>query len=144
MPTSEQAARLFAAVEKLDESVEGLALKTDALARLTEGQESEIKRAKRREWWLALGVVLVACILAVLAFLGFGVIDNQQKINDIQSTQRTATQVNREAQCAFLGVFFQLEANIAANPNRSAQAKVETAELFEQMHEIADTLNCAE
>lgn len=135
MPTSEQAAKLAAEVKELGEAVRSLADRTRV-------QDVTIKRQK---WFLGLisGSLAVDLLLSFFViWTGLSVVDNQTEITALQDELSTQTELNRTTQCAVMGLFFQSEANIAANPNRTQQQKNDAAAFFVQMHDIAEQLGC--
>lgn len=135
MPTSEQAAKLAAAVETLGEEVH-------TLHQQIRTQDAVIKRQK---WFIRLisGSLAADVLLSFFViWTGIGVVNNQDEINTLQEDLTAQTELNRTSQCAVMGLFFQSEQNIAANPNRTQQQKDDAAAFFVQMHDIAEQLGC--
>lgn len=136
MPTSEEAAKLAAEVKELGDAVRSLADRTRV-------QDTTIKRQK---WFLGLISGSLAADLLLSFFViwtGISVVDNQQEIAELQAAQRTQTEVNRDAQCAVMGLFFQSEQSIANSPNRTQQQKDDAAVWFAEMRVIAEDLGCS-
>ncbi|MEU2106510.1 hypothetical protein [Nocardia sp. NPDC019255] len=104
--------------------------------------EVAVRRAKFAAKAALVGIVLDS-ILTVLVGLGlFGVDHNQDRINDLQTTQQVETQRNKAAMCAFITLFLQFEPRTTTNPAYSEQQRAQQIQAYGTLRQIGLDLGC--
>lgn len=149
MPTSEQARELIAALNQAQESIESLSQRVgeeeNTSKLLRQMYEQEHARNRKYNFVVAFDILLSVAFFILAGFIGHNqnsienVQDTQQKT---QTTQQIDAAINRDALCAFSGIFLQLEPNLAKSPNYSEDQKKNQVFFYKVMHKIDQDLHC--
>lgn len=127
--TNDRADRLAVVVAQLNDSVQGLAVRS-------ERSEADITRSKRAIRWTAVGVVL-DIVLTVVAALLFN--DQRAASSRLDAQQQQITRVQRDVLCPLYDLF------LASYNPRSPQAKANPAKYeasFKTIREGVVVLEC--
>lgn len=129
-----------AEAEALRQAVSDLAVGVDNLAGKLELQENEVKKSKRKTFWLAVSVVLDVILSVVLFVFQNRITDNQEEIRALQSEQEISSSVNRHSQCAFMELFFPSEQASKNSPSKTQEERDAASEAYLKIHDIYDNL----
>jgi len=143
MPTSEQAARILAALEesnrRLDSVTDTVEVQDSTLHQLESMVESLRVMSRRIIVGLALGILLIVAALTG----GYLLYDTQQQTNHIQAVQQAQTAKTRTNQCALINLFLNLEQGATTNPALSERDRAERKSSYVEIHRIHDDLECS-
>lgn len=86
--------------------------------------------------------VLAAAGIAIALGLGVAVVENQAKINHLQTALSQETERNKNAQCAVDALFLQFEPRTLANPSYTDEQKQLQKQLYATLRQISADLGC--
>lgn len=106
------------------------------LKKSVEELSSNVQINRRNTRWLFASVVFDIVLSFALAYGGYF-------LNEFQHDQQEITQVTRNGQCAFAGLFLDFEKNSINNPTLTPEEKQKRIDAYKKIRGIYDSLECS-